>query len=415
MIYSSRRSPAKNFSPYYTSSRASATPSNHMKKTIKVIHLPTTVGGNPQGLSQHLNTLGMDSVTWTLRQNHFGYPADKVLQKESDSLILAEFKRLLALRYVFQFDVVFFNFGQTLFTQIPKTSSRNKTYKARLVYLLHRFYATVMQRLELFLLKALKRPLFIQYQGDDARQGDYSITHFSISIAKQVGSEYYTPASDELKRQQIKLLTRVCAKTYALNPDLLHVLPDSCEFLPYSHIDLNEWDPCYTQMDNRLIRIGHAPSNRAVKGTDLILASLKQLELEGYQFELILVEGLSNAEAKERYKTVDVLVDQLFAGWYGGLAVELMALGKPVVVYIRDEDLKFLPPEMANELPVIRVTPDSILEILRKVLDTPREDLLALGKQSRSYVERWHNPLVIAGLVKSHVNAALNQKRGFKL
>jgi hypothetical protein len=33
---------------------------------MKVIHLPTTVGGNPQGISKHLNQLGVESTTWTL-------------------------------------------------------------------------------------------------------------------------------------------------------------------------------------------------------------------------------------------------------------------------------------------------------------------------------------------------------------
>jgi hypothetical protein len=41
----------------------------------------------------------------------------------------------------------------------------------------------------------------------------------------------------------------------------------------------------------------------------------------------------------------------LFAGWYGGLAVELMALGKPVLAYIREEDLSFVDPQMRYELP----------------------------------------------------------------
>ena len=78
--------------------------------------------------------------------------------------------------------------------------------------------------------------------------------------------------------------------------------------------------------------IGHAPSHRAVKGTNLIIDALNSLKKKGFSFELVLIEGLSNSEARKKYETVDVLVDQLFAGWYGGLAVEAMALGKPVLV-----------------------------------------------------------------------------------
>lgn len=40
---------------------------------VRVIYLPTTVGGNPQGISKQLNRLGVKSETWTLSQNYFGY------------------------------------------------------------------------------------------------------------------------------------------------------------------------------------------------------------------------------------------------------------------------------------------------------------------------------------------------------
>lgn len=381
------------------------------KKKIKVLHLPSVVGGNPQGLSKHLNEIGIVSETWTLGQNYFGYLADKVIWSSTDNIVWRELKRILALRYVFKSDVVFFNFGQTLFHQFPKTYGGNKVFMGRLLlFSLYRHYARLMQNLELFLLKAQKKVILIQYQGDDARQGDYSLVHFPISIATQVEPGYYSAESDTLKRKQIQRLAGVCHKTYALNPDLLHVLPSGSEFLPYSHISLEEWSPCYKQMEPRPLRIGHAPSHRGVKGTELILAALDALKIEGFEFEFVLVEGLSNAEAKERYKTVDVLVDQLFAGWYGGLAVEAMALGKPVVVYIRDKDLKFIPSEMAADLPFIQATPTSIESALRKVLDMPRAQLLELAKRSRAYVERWHDPVNIAKRIRADIEQALSAK-----
>ncbi len=381
-----------------------------MKKNIKVLHLPSLVGGNPQGLSKHLNQIGIESETWALKQNHFGYLADKVICGYKDNIVWCELKRILALRYIFQSDVVFFNFGQTLFQQFPKAHHREKGFLIWLLFPLYRHYASLMQSLELFLLRFQKKVLLVQYQGDDARQGDYSLAHFPINIATQVEPFYYFPESDALKREQIQRITGVCFKTYALNPDLLHVLPSGSEFLPYSHISLEDWSPCYTQMETRPLRIGHAPSHRGVKGTALILAALDALKIEGFEFELVLVEGISNAEAKERYKTMDVLVDQLFAGWYGGLAVEAMALGKPVVVYIRDEDLKFIPSEMTAELPFIQATPGSIESALREVLQMPRARLLKLAERSRAYVERWHNPITIAKRIKEDIEQAISAK-----
>ena len=79
-------------------------------------------------------------------------------------------------------------------------------------------------------------------------------------------------------------------------------------------------------------------------------------EHDRLDFEFILIEGLSHSEARHLYQTADLLVDQLFVGWYGGLAVECMALGKPVICYIREEDLAFLPAQMRQDLPIINAT-----------------------------------------------------------
>ena len=73
-----------------------------------------------------------------------------------------------------------------------------------------------------------------------------------------------------------------------------------------------------------------------------------------------------------------------------------MALGKPVMVYIRDEDLQFIPAGMKAELPFLRVTMESVKEDLRRLVSMPRNELFALAHRSRRYVERWHDPLKIA-------------------
>ncbi len=63
-----------------------------------------------------------------------------------------------------------------------------------------------------------------------------------------------------------------------------------------------------------------------------------------------MIENLTHEEALNEYSKIDVLVDQLLAGWYGGLAVEVMSLGKPVVAYIREEDLDFIPKKMKEDI-----------------------------------------------------------------
>jgi hypothetical protein len=101
------------------------------------------------------------------------------------------------------------------------------------------------------------------------------------------------------------------------------------------------------------------------------------------------------------YADADILVDQLLVGWYGGLAVELMALGKPVVAYIREDDMGFIPSAMHADLPVVNATPGSIYNVLRELLTARRHELGAIGVRSRQYVETWHDPIRVASLLKA--------------
>jgi glycosyltransferase involved in cell wall biosynthesis len=158
--------------------------------------------------------------------------------------------------------------------------------------------------------------------------------------------------------------------------------------------------------------IVHAPSHRAVKGTRFLLEAVERLRAEGVAFEFRMIEGLPNEAARREYERADLLVDQLLAGWYGGLAVELMALGKPVMAYIREEDLRFIPAGMRADLPLIQATPASIYDVLRSWLSKPREEWEAAGRRSRAYVERWHDPLRIARFLAEEYTRVMSARRG---
>jgi glycosyltransferase involved in cell wall biosynthesis len=76
--------------------------------------------------------------------------------------------------------------------------------------------------------------------------------------------------------------------------------------------------------------------------------------------------------------------------------LEAMALARPVVAYVAEQDLTAVPAELAAELPVLRADPTSVGEVLRGLAETPPERRAELGERSRRYVERWHDPRRIA-------------------
>ncbi|PWB39699.1 MAG: hypothetical protein C3F19_14635 [Rhodocyclales bacterium] len=111
------------------------------------------------------------------------------------------------------------------------------------------------------------------------------------------------------------------------------------------------------------------------------VASLRQ---ENVEIELILVERRSNEEALEIYKSADVIFDQCLIGFHGYFALEAMALGKPVMCFIRKPDKYLLHPE---ECPIINTHVTTLKEDLRRVM-ARRGELGEIGRRGRSYIEK---------------------------
>lgn len=370
---------------------------------MRVLHCPDIVGGNAGQLARAERELGLDSMLVAFKASPFNYPADRFLLSAHANILQRQFARWRLLWIALSFDVIHYNFGQSIMPS--RFSLADGGGRLNLLRKLYSFYADCVELLDVRILKALGKKIVVTYQGDDARQGDYCRENFDITFAHEVGDDYYNSVTDQLKRERIAKFSKYANRIFALNPDLLHVLPKNAKFLPYSNIDLREWKP--TSPINFKPVIVHAPSHRGAKGTRFIVQAVAQLRSKGLEFEFVLVEGMTHQEARKQYEGADLLIDQLLAGWYGGLAVELMALGKPVICYIREGDLGYIPGEMRADLPIINATPSSIADVLEHWLTEGFERLPAIGRKSRQYVEKWHDPLRIAAFMKKEYEAVL--------
>ncbi len=327
---------------------------------MRVLHVPAAVGGNPQSLARAERALGVESHAVSLNAPPFGYACDEVLWQEGDGLLRRELKRWrLFRRALHEFDVIHFNFGQSILTWGGLFSNRPVLGPVEHLLL------PVARHLELLDLPALRRAgkvIAVTYQGDDARQGDVCRNTFAISMVDGVEPGYYSAWSDARKRERIAKFARYADLIYGVNPDLMHVLPAAARFIPFANVDLQDWKPAVpAAAGNQRPLVVHAPSHRGVKGTAHVLAAVTRLHQEGVAFEFRLVEGLSNAAARAVYEQADLVVDQLLAGWYGGLAVEAMALGKPVIAYLRESDLGFLPKQCVRRFRLSTRSPQACM------------------------------------------------------
>jgi glycosyltransferase involved in cell wall biosynthesis len=276
-----------------------------------------------------------------------------------------------------KYDVFHFNFGLSLF---------------------------FVPRLNLFLdvpiLKQVGKKIVVTYQGCDARQRQFCVNNFSISacVERDCYQGQCNENTDAKKRKRIALYNKYADRVFALNPDLLYVIPNG-EFLPYASVDLREWVPPREKRHRRDFTIFHAPTNRWAKGTKYILQVVEKLREKHKRIKLNLVENLPHTQVKDIMQAADLVIDQLLVGWYGGVAVEAMALGKPVVCYVREEDLRFIPKRMEEDLPIINANPGNLYHVLDRHINN-RKNLSLIGEKSRSYVERYHDPIKIAQQMK---------------
>ena len=127
--------------------------------------------------------------------------------------------------------------------------------------------------------------------------------------------------------------------------------------------------------------LAHAPNHGHFKGTSYIMEAVASLQKRGLDIELVTVQHVSNSKVLEVFARADVVIDQLIGGFHGYTALEAMALGKPVISYLRSPELVF------PECPIISATPDSIESVLGDIY-SGIYNLAALGRGGLAYVQK---------------------------
>jgi glycosyltransferase involved in cell wall biosynthesis len=346
---------------------------------MRVLHTPTNIGNQPWILSRNERKLGVESdlVVHYLPPS-FLYPADQTLGGlggKSEQELLA---RIAAgLKAPLDYDVLHYYFGRTLFSWDDYESGSPFRY------------------LDLKIAKALGRRIIFTLQGCDARLAGESTIRNEFTPCRHGFCRFFDACiatHDAKRRELIADALPEADKVFYLNPELGHYVPHG-EFLPYSNVEVRDFEVLPPKAAGP-ITIVHAPSDGSIKGTPAILQALESLK-DRYDFELILVQNLPHEEAMLMYRRADLVIDQVLAGWYGGLAVEVMAMGKPVLCYLREADFVNVPAAMIADLPIQNIRPDHLVHDIASVLDQ-RDRWAEWSARSRRYVEKWHNPARIA-------------------
>ncbi len=345
---------------------------------LKVLHGPVNVGNQPWVLSRHERSFGVQSDLIVNYNTWLGYSFDRCLSPPSGKSPQHALKRLLfGVASPFRYDVLHYYFGLS-FLCWNDYGGRNPLWFA-----------------DLKLAKRLGRKVFMTLQGCDARISSHSADRNAVTPCA-LGECDSAPACraqiDMQRRYLIDKILPLVDRVFVLNPELAHYVPGAV-FMPYASVDIEAFEPVWPKTTGPAV-IVHAPSDPSIKGSRYIVDAVERLK-QRFPIDFIQVKGLPHAEAMQIYRKADLVIDQVLTGWYGGFAVEAMAMGKPVACYLRRDDFKFVPPRMATELPFLHLALATLEDDLAAIL-VQRERLPEWGRQSRAFVMRWHHPRRIA-------------------
>ena len=296
-------------------------------RPLRVVHCPVNTAGVPWTNVQALRRRGIDASLVVFNRYPLHPEADRSLDLGSGFLRRQAAQWRALAGLLPRTDVFHFVFGLTL----------------------------VPQSLQYPILRALGKRSVMHYLGSDIR----GKTPEQLASGKKAGAEIVG------------------------SWDAIRWVPEATVIPP--GVDLAAIRPV-PPSDRRRPVVVHAPSSRRRKGTEHVLRAC-----EGLDVELRIVEGLRHDEALALYREADLVVDQLNSGWYGLLAIECLALGKPVVTFLRDEPRRRTEEAYGIEVPIVGATAETLRERLSALVEAGPAEWRRLGEASRAYAERVHD------------------------
>lgn len=233
---------------------------------------------------------------------------------------------------------------------------------------------------EIDYLREHRKQLYTYAYGADVRERESTLAlgRWNFCVECDDPGRYCICREDE-RSASMRPLETVATAMVAMG-DMLTYVPKPYH-LNYWPIDIERFTPAQPRRrapGTRLV-VAHAPNHGHFKGTKYLVAAIDKLRAEGADIVLQEVRGVPNEEVLRLFAGSDLVVDQLVGGFYGYTALEAMAVGRPVITYVRSADL------LLPGFPLLNATPDSIEQVLRDLYEG-RHDLDELGAQGQRYV-----------------------------
>jgi len=252
--------------------------------------------------------------------------------------------------------------------------------------------------LNLLILKLLGKKIILTFRGSEIRL-DLDFLPESLFRKSANWPLYYSKKHREgrflrsfRRRLRAKIFIWFADRVALTAPFLASSVAHYDKIIPYAR-DLESIFKLKTISHRNKIIVFHSPTVREVKGSVYIEKALKKICRKYPQVAFQMPMDLPNDELLRRMAQADIIIDQLLVGWYGGQAVEAMALGKPVIAYMHQPYFNLV--DFAEEIPVYNSNIWTLKRDLEVLINSPslREKL---AKEGVAFVKKYHDPEKIA-------------------
>lgn len=223
----------------------------------------------------------------------------------------------------------------------------------------------------------------MHFRGEDCL--NYKLFDYWRAMAKDQVCER-PPTNTPEQLANINKLAKYCDGFFISTPSLEQAVPFSMHVPQVIDLERVKCVGVKAPVGNEVpVKIVHPTSSPWKFGTDFVEASIKELKNEGYNIDFRIIQNIPHDEAMAICADADIGIDTMLHGWYGNISIEFMALGKPVVCFIRNKWKHHRP-----TLPVYESHPKRLTERLRELIEKASLRK-SLGEQGRAYVELYHS------------------------
>lgn len=353
---------------------------------IRIYHGPVNVAGIGPILSFYENKQeGVSSEFISYETSRFHRFNEKSLELEKVWIVWRHLKPLFFfIRSLFKYDVYHFYFGKSF----------------------------LFLSADLPILKLLGKKVVMTYCGSDIRlfndvdlkRNPYAELIYvdepkKLSLLKKIKRififGYNRPEYDRRKIRMMKFQNRFVDKFVAIRDNYAyaeHVIPEEkiISDILINNISVGEPQKYETE-DGGKVKVVHAPTNKAFKGSKYIENAINELIAEGLNIDYIRIENKSFEEATQLMKDADIVIDQIIIGGIGSVSIEAMSYGKPVIAYLMESVIE----KHCPDIPIYNSTIETLKDNLKTLVNSKglREEL---GQKGLEYIKKHYDHQTLA-------------------